>query len=414
MSYVPGCSADVFISYAHHDNRDGWVTRLKEKLAEKLNPFLAGRAEVWFDDRIAPGTYFQQEIQQKLKNTKIFVAAISPAYLASENCMTHELEWFQNQGGTDIIQLVKVPLDKGQEVPVPAADFVSLYDKNDFHVLQGEALEKLLDEVVAAIVKRLREVWESRPKIYVARLSDGDWKARWQKLKDRLHEEGFALLPKDVVLARVKDSSLREWLEQARLSVHVEGLQNDFLAQRQMDIAKQIGKPMLLLRKPPFEDDLGEVIAEVQKLLEAHRKPALYFIYDFYSDGSRVADWIQLIGPRSGCDVFLPEAGEKYHKFRLRVSDGVLLFRSEAPDGWLESQEQTLLQAAALRGSVPVAEAKYITRKVNGSLAGVTTRHGQRRELIIERTGEPNVDDLEPFLSDLRKLVQARAAVGSA
>ena len=67
MSYVPGCSADVFISYAHHDNRDGWVTRLKEKLAEKLNPFLAGRAEVWFDDRIAPGTYFQQEIQQKLK-----------------------------------------------------------------------------------------------------------------------------------------------------------------------------------------------------------------------------------------------------------------------------------------------------------------------------------------------------------
>jgi hypothetical protein len=171
---------------------------------------------------------------------------------------------------------------------------------------------------------------------------------------------------------------------------------------------------MLLLRKPPLEDDLGEVIADVQKLLEAHRKPALYFIYDFYSDGSRVADWIQLIGPRSGCDVFLPEAGEKYHKFRLRVSDGVLLFRSEAPDGWLESQEQTLLQAAALRGSVPVAEAKYITRKINGSPAGVTTRHGQRRELIIERTGEPNVDDLGPFLSDLRKLVQARAAGGSA
>jgi len=51
MAYIPGCSADVFISYAHRDNLDGWVSKLKDKLVEKLTPFLAGRAEVWFDDR---------------------------------------------------------------------------------------------------------------------------------------------------------------------------------------------------------------------------------------------------------------------------------------------------------------------------------------------------------------------------
>jgi hypothetical protein len=413
MSYVPGCSADVFISYAHRDNQDGWVTRLKEKLVEKLNPFLAGRAEVWFDDRIAPGTYFQQEIQQKLKNTPIFVAAISPSYLASENCMIHELEWFQNQGGKDIFQLLKVPLEVGQHVPVSEVDFTVLHDTNDGHALKGKTLEKVLDEVVAAIKTRLRKGWELRPKIYVARLRDEDLKKRWQKLKDRLHDEGYAVLPKVVVDARVHDTRLREWLEEARLSVHLDGLENDGLAQRQLAMAKKVGKPMLLLPEPPPEDHLDGVIAEVQKRLEADRKPALYFIYDSYSDGPRVSDLRKLIGPRTGCEVLLPEAGEKYHKFRLRVSDGILLFREDAPDEWLEAQEQALLQAAALRGRGPVAEAKYITHKINGRPEGVTTTQGQRGEWIIERTGNPDVDDLAPFLNSLRSLVQTAVVGGT-
>jgi hypothetical protein len=83
MPYLPGCSADVFISYAHRDNEDGWVTRLKKRLSEKLNPFLAGRAEVWFGDRIQPGVYFQAEMQERLKNTPIFVAVVSPSYLGA-------------------------------------------------------------------------------------------------------------------------------------------------------------------------------------------------------------------------------------------------------------------------------------------------------------------------------------------
>jgi hypothetical protein len=112
MPYVPGCSADVFISYAHRDNQDGWVTGLKKKLIEKLNPFLAGRADVWFDDRIKPGFYFRQEIQQKLKDTPIFVAVVSPSYVDSEFCISDELDWFQNQGGREIVHLLQSPARK--------------------------------------------------------------------------------------------------------------------------------------------------------------------------------------------------------------------------------------------------------------------------------------------------------------
>ncbi len=51
MAYVPGCSADGFISYAHADNADKFVTRFKN--------FRQGsswaRADIWFDDRISAG-----------------------------------------------------------------------------------------------------------------------------------------------------------------------------------------------------------------------------------------------------------------------------------------------------------------------------------------------------------------------
>src|SRR5438270_854055 len=143
MPYVPGCCADVFISYAHRDNQDGWVTGLKRKLTEKLNPFLAGRAEVWFDDRIEPSVRFKQEIQQKLKDTPVFVAVVSPSYLESEYCILHELDWFQNQGGREIVQLLKVPLEKGHQVPLPGSHYTLLHDEQDGHLLDGEPLDKI-------------------------------------------------------------------------------------------------------------------------------------------------------------------------------------------------------------------------------------------------------------------------------
>jgi TIR domain-containing protein len=406
MSYVPGCNVDVFISYAHNDNKDGWITRLKERLTEKLSPFLAGRVEVWFDDRIRPGVYFQEEIQELLKNTPIFLAVISPSYLNSDFCMIQELEWFQNRGGKDILQLLKVPLETGQDLPIPTSDYTIMYDKSDGHLFQGDALEKRLDKVVNALKEQLRGFWDLRPKIYVAQLRHPETKLRWDALKEGLHGEGFAVLPRGVLQARVPDARIREWLEGARLSVHLSNVQNDPLAEKQLEIAKLIGKPMLMLPTPPAPDQVPEVIAQVQKQLEAVRKPSVYFIYDYYSDGSRVSSLTGLIGTKTGCEVFLPEAGEKYHKFRLRVSDGVLLFRSDAPEDWLRSQELALLQAAALRER-PIPEAKYFTRKSNGHPAGVNSRQGPRHEWIIERSGEPNIDDLEPFVNALRLAMNA-------
>jgi hypothetical protein len=407
MPYVPGCSIDVFISYAHHDNRDGWVLRLKDDLTEKLNPFLGGQAAVWFDDRIGPGDDIRRDIEQPLQNTMVFVAVVSPSYLRSEFCMINELEWFQNHRGKDIVQLLKTPLEEGQDVPLPDVKYELLYDERDGHALTGEPREKILDRVVNGLTTKLRQFWEARPKIYVADVRNKDVKQPWENVKTALHQEGYAVLPKSILPSRVPDGHIRGLLEKARVSVHVAGVADDPLAYRQLAIAQQIGHPIITLRSAPAVNEVTELIAEVQRRVEANRRPAVYVIYDHYSDGAQGSQLTEFLADRTGCEVFPPQAGEKYHKYRLRVSDGVLLFRSSAPEDWFNSQKVSLLQAAALRASRDVAEAWYETRRPDGRPEGVRAVQGSRLEWRIERIGEPNVEDLQPFLDALQTRVRS-------
>ena len=397
MAYVPGCSADAFISYAHDDNLDGWVTGLKEKLTQKLNPFLSKPAEVWFDaEKLQAADSFREEIREKLKNTPLFVAVVSTSYLESEFCMVEELEWFQNHGGREIFQLVKVPLEEGYEVPLPDLQYEKLYEEADGQALTDEPLDKALNKIVLAMTNKLRESRDARPKIYLAQVRDPDAKSRWDELKVKIHAEGYAILPKGILPVRVPDGQIRKSLEKALLSIHLGGAQNDPLAQRQAEIARQVDKPVITLPDPPRADELEAVVGAVRSKLEAARKPAIYCIYDHYMDGALFSGLFEPISDLTGCDVLLSETGEKYHKFRLRASDGILLFRGEAPEEWLHSQEQVLLQTAALRGDRFVAEAQYFTRRANGEPPGVSAKQGARKQWIIERTGEPNVEDLRP------------------
>ena len=87
MAYVPGYAADLFVSYAHRNNHDGWVTELKSRLAGSLAD-LSADVDLWFDaDRLRTGDTFKQEIRDKLSDTMMMVSVVSPAYLQSEFCM---------------------------------------------------------------------------------------------------------------------------------------------------------------------------------------------------------------------------------------------------------------------------------------------------------------------------------------
>jgi hypothetical protein len=47
MAYLPGFEHDIFISYVHDNNQDGWVTRLRHDLQKELSEYCRQELE-WF------------------------------------------------------------------------------------------------------------------------------------------------------------------------------------------------------------------------------------------------------------------------------------------------------------------------------------------------------------------------------
>ncbi|MGH9846152.1 MAG: toll/interleukin-1 receptor domain-containing protein [Blastocatellia bacterium] len=96
MAYLPGFSHDIFISYAHVDDQDGWVEVFQQKLELELSRFI-GRmnlVSLWRDKRRLEGNHlFDTTIEAAIKGSALLVALTSRGYLASDYCL-REIRWF--------------------------------------------------------------------------------------------------------------------------------------------------------------------------------------------------------------------------------------------------------------------------------------------------------------------------------
>jgi len=111
---------DVFISYAHVDNEDGWVTVLQQLLRRLLNERLGREVNTWMDQKFSGGEGFADEATGKLSQTAVMVSILSPAYLHSEWCVNEVnkfCELAEQNGGlvTDnrsrVLKVIKLPID---------------------------------------------------------------------------------------------------------------------------------------------------------------------------------------------------------------------------------------------------------------------------------------------------------------
>jgi hypothetical protein len=99
MAYLPGFEHDIFISYSHVDDQDGWVEVFQKQLEMALNRRLGrmGLARVWRDRRkLDPNHLFDQTIQDAIASSALFVALMSKGYLESDYCRK-ELRWFREK-----------------------------------------------------------------------------------------------------------------------------------------------------------------------------------------------------------------------------------------------------------------------------------------------------------------------------
>src|SRR5215510_11388491 len=95
MGYVPGYEHDIFVSYAHGDDRS-WINRLVDRLEPALKQRLGITPHIWIDDdALRKSRDFSAEIPDSVQSSAIFLLLASPSYIRSDYCVRHECGVFE-------------------------------------------------------------------------------------------------------------------------------------------------------------------------------------------------------------------------------------------------------------------------------------------------------------------------------
>src|SRR6056297_1104131 len=96
------CESDIFISYAHADDADGFVTGLVQWLEEELSAFAS--FDVCLVDRkdIKSMDDWEAKIYEGLRSSRLLVALVSPNYFLSSLCRKEWLE-YQHLGSEEAL-----------------------------------------------------------------------------------------------------------------------------------------------------------------------------------------------------------------------------------------------------------------------------------------------------------------------
>lgn len=101
-AYVPGFDYDIFISYAHVDDLEGWVQAFHEGLEIKLAQRFGriGRVQIWRDKKLSGDALFDDVIKNRINKSALFLALNSHGYNESDYCK-QEVDWFHDKASGD-------------------------------------------------------------------------------------------------------------------------------------------------------------------------------------------------------------------------------------------------------------------------------------------------------------------------
>ena len=83
MAIVPGFEYDIFISYRHNDNLDGWITDFVQNLEKELKGTLKDTVTIYFDKNPNDGLLETHNVDKSLEGKLkclIFIPIISQTY----------------------------------------------------------------------------------------------------------------------------------------------------------------------------------------------------------------------------------------------------------------------------------------------------------------------------------------------
>lgn len=177
MSVASEMRYDVFMSYRRADNQRGHVSALVARLEREVAGLAGTKLRVFFDmEEIRGGDDWEHRILRGLRESRLFLAALTPNYPKSEWCRREYDEFLRraavlHQPGEGVAAVYLLHLDKWKDDPECEAAATWLkrlhrHQRFDFHpwieigeaALQQQHVTRAFTDLCAFIVDRLHRV----------------------------------------------------------------------------------------------------------------------------------------------------------------------------------------------------------------------------------------------------------------
>ena len=272
MAYVPQCSADVFVSYAHADDASqaSWVealvNELEREVRKRLGAGIGSEARIWRDtERIRIGDNWPDALSDAVKGAATFLAVVSPNYMASRVCAEERgtfLDTFDADKDTALrllvdskrfLKLVRLPLANNVSF-LGAVQHLNFYQRDrsgvdvEFAPMSDEFRRGVV-ECATALRDILQAMRRRRERVFVA-WPAADGQADWQTVQTEFKSHGYAVQPDSPIDEFLADSQVQDSMRDARVSIHLLGADYDQATERQIKLAAALNLRLFLWVSP--------------------------------------------------------------------------------------------------------------------------------------------------------------------
>lgn len=286
MPYVQGFTNDIFISFAHIDNSEGWVESFHARLRDRLAQ-IGVKAAIWRDTKLRGTDVFSDEIFDQLRASALLISIVSPTGISSNWCQDERQKFEQFaelNGGLRVentlraIKVVKTPLPHDEHRSLFNTLGFEFYARNDqathfreFDPSSAEFRDRL-DSLAQDIVHGLDVLRNHHPDsaqlaVYVAATSS-DVDDERETMVRQIEDWGYSVLPKNpstLIESEGVRAEVESTLAKCVLSVHLvsnkrglipEGEEKSIVA-LQYEAAQTSSKERVLWICPETQPDAG-------------------------------------------------------------------------------------------------------------------------------------------------------------
>ena len=238
---------DLFISYSHLDNEEGWVTLLHEKLAPRIEFYLGEKTKIWRDEKLNGNDDFSKEILDRIKDVALMISVLSPRYVRSEWCQKEASAFCQAAeatGGIEVankyrvFKVYQLPLHELPGLPdvfSKALGFEFYDEKAHLRLdptLYGRDIEVAFNLQVARLADQIAETvkileggnqeQKTGPTVYLG-YTGWDRQSDRKSLEIELSKQGCVVLPRKDLAQREDEcaAEITRLLDSCTLAIHI-------------------------------------------------------------------------------------------------------------------------------------------------------------------------------------------------